>query len=117
MEKKLYYIELECIKDCKFPNVEYHKGDILYFNPNASSNETYIYNYENRELENVCKLVIYDYKIIGKNSHIPFVRLKNRAKKWQIKGRADWYADYINNKGHFKATVKEIKITYTEEEV
>ena len=43
MTKSLYYIECTCIRDCKFPNVEYHIGDIIYFNPKAASNETYVY--------------------------------------------------------------------------
>ena len=43
MNKSLYFIECICIRDCKFPNVEYHKGEVVYFNPKAASNETYIY--------------------------------------------------------------------------
>ena len=32
MNKNLYYIECTCIRDVKFPNTEFHIGDILYYN-------------------------------------------------------------------------------------
>ena len=50
-------------------------------------------------------------------SHLPYTRQKKNAKKWQVKRYADWYANIINDRGEFKATVKEIKITYEEEEL
>ena len=110
MTKSLYYIECTCIKDCKFPNVEYHIGDIIYFNPKAASNETYVGygkdkdgNYKNP----------YTY---WSSSHLPFTRQKKFAKKWQIKEYADNHARRVNEIGHFTAVVKEIKLTYIEEE-
>jgi hypothetical protein len=43
--------------------------------------------------------------------------LKKNAKKWEIKRYPDWEAMLINEKGEFNAVVKEIKVTYEEEEV
>ena len=111
MNKSLYYIECTCIRDCKFPNVEYHIKDIVYFNPKAVSNETYV-GYgkdENGEYKNP-----YSYY---RSSHLPFTRQKKFAKKWQIKDCADRYARHINEIGQFTAIVKEIKLIYEEEEI
>ena len=49
-------------------------------------------------------------------AYLPFTRQKKNAKKWQIKRYADHEASIINNIGEFNAIVKEIKITYIEEE-
>ena len=49
--------------------------------------------------------------------YLPFTRQKRFAKKWQIKEWAEKYAKIINNIGEFNAIVKEIKLTYTEEEI
>ena len=118
MNKSLYYIECTCIKECSCPNIDFHVGDVFYFNKKAASNEMYLsYSYKNKryltEQEKDFVGVIF-----GKyTSHIPFTRQKRFAKKWEIKRYADWEAMLINEKGIFNAVVKEIKVTYEEEEL
>lgn len=117
MTKSLYYIECTCIKDVKYPNTEFHVGDVVYFNKKASSNEMYLYynNIEHRYLTEEEKNNI---PLIYKRcAYLPFTRQKKNAKKWQSKRYPDWEAHLINNFGEFNAVVKEIKITYTEEEI
>lgn len=116
MDKSLYYIECTCIKDVKYPNIEFHVGDIFYYNKKASSSEMYLYcNKDHSPLTEEQKNNI---PLIYKwHAYLPFTRQKKNAKKWQIKRYADWEARIINDIGEFNAVVKEIKITYTEEEV
>lgn len=106
MNKSLYYIECTCIKDCIYRNVEFHIGDILYLNPKVTSHEMFVgYGKEKNP---------YQYWDHG---YLPFTRQKRFAKKWQIKDYVDKYARWINGIGQFNAIVKEIKLTYDEEEV
>jgi len=115
MEKKLYYIECTCIKDCNYPNIDFHTGDIFYYTPKATSNEMYLYwNY--REKRPPTSDEVHHYKFKYK-AYLPLTRQKKNAKKWEIKRYADFNALLINDLGEFNAIVKEIKITYTEEEV
>jgi len=112
MNKSLYFIECTAKDDIEFKNgwtdtikTVYKKGDVVYFNPKASSNETYVgYGKDNP----------YCY---WSNSHIPFTRQKKFAKKWQIKEYADKNARWIEQIGHFTPVVKEIKLKYVEEEI
>lgn len=126
MNKSLYYIECTANYDVEFETgwgdceyarknnlikTVYKKGDVIYFNPKATSNETYVGygkdkdgNYKNP----------YTY---WNSSHLPFTRQRKFAKKWQLKEYPERYIKMINNIGQFTAIVKEIKITYEEEEV
>ena len=118
MTKSLYYIECTCIKDCSYPNIDFHVGDVFYFNKKASSNEMYLY-YDNRHKRHLTEQ---EKDFIGVTfgkyiSHIPFTRLKKNAKKWEIKSYAEHEARIINDKHMFNAEIKEIKVTYTEEEM
>ena len=121
MNKSLYYIECTAKSDIEFENgwancqygqennlikTIYKKGDVVYFNPKATSNETYVGYGPNKNP--------YRY---WSSSHLPFTRQKKFAKKWQKKSYAENYSIMINNIGQFTATIKEIKITYTEEEI
>jgi len=117
MEKSFYYIECTCIKNVKYPNVEFHIGDIVYFNKKASSNEMYLYfnNTEHRHLTEEEKNNIPT--LYKWSSHLPFTRQKKNAKKWEIKCYADSEANSINSIGEFNAVVKEIKVIYKEEEI
>lgn len=115
MEKKFYYIECTCIKEVKYPNIEFHVGDIFYYNKKASSNEMYLYfnNKEHRHLtEEEKNNIPLEYKL---SAYLPFTRQKKNAKKWEIKRYPDLEASLINNIGEFNAIVKEIKVTYEEE--
>lgn len=121
MNKSLYFIECTANDDVVFDNgwanckygqdnnlikTIYKKGDVVYFNPNASSNEAYVgYGKERNP---------YQY---WNHGHLPFTRQKRYAKKWQIKEYANKNARLINSVGQFTAVVKEIKLTYTETEV
>ena len=113
MVKSLYYIECTCIKDCHFPNVSFHVGDVFYYNKKAASNEMYIFNPHIHPESNIVK----EAKKYTFGSYLPFTRQKRFAKKWEIKRYPDWEAMLINEKGEFNAVVKEIKVTYEEEEV
>ena len=106
MNKSLYFIECTANSDIEFVRTTFHKDDIVYFNPKASSKEMYVgYGKEKNP---------YQY---WTSIHLPFTRQKRFAKKWQIKDYADKNARLINSVGQFTAIVKEINLTYTEEEV
>lgn len=117
MTKSLYYIECECIKNIVFPNVTINKGEVLYFNSKALSNEMcYFINYfikPNAEIINNAS----KYRGIGTRSYLPFTRKKQNAKKWEIKRYAENIARFINKLGEFHAVIKEIKVTYKEEDI
>ena len=109
MNKSLYYIECTCIKDCSYPNIDFHIGDVFYYNKKASSNEMYLYYSYKDKRHRTDKETEHIKSTFGQyTSHIPFTRLKKNAKKWEM---------LINEKGEFNAVVKEIKVTYEEEEV
>lgn len=118
MNKSLYYIECTAKDDIEFntgwlkpTKTVYKKGDVVYYNPKAASNETYV-GYGKDENGN------YKNPYQGwSSSHLPFTRQKKNAKKWQQKKYADRHARDVNEIGHFNAVVKEIKIIYEEEEV
>ena len=120
MTKSIYYIECTCIKELKFPNTEFHIGDVLYYNGNASSDEMWMYNrkalnnidymYEIEMNENIKR-----YKGLA-TSYLPFTRQKKNARKYKKLKQAEWIKSLIDSKGDFKCEIKEIKITYTEEE-
>ena len=119
MEKKLYYIECTCIRDVKFPNTEFHVGDVLYYNGNASSNEMWMYN--RKALDNVDYYAFIEidenikrYKGLAK-SYLPFTRQKKNARKYKKLKQAEWIKIVIENKNDFACEIKEIKITYIEE--
>ena len=120
MNKSLYFIECTANYDVVFDNgwanceygqknnlikTIYKKGDVVYFNPNATSREAYVGYGEDAN------------PYIWKNGHLPFTRQKKYAKKWQVKKYADINAQLVNNVGQFTAVVKEIKLTYNETEV
>ena len=115
MNKSLYYIECTCIKDVKYPGVEFHVGDVLWYNPNAIGREMCIYfNYKEKKHtpdEEVKEI----YKKWGHRSYLPLTRTKEYAKKWKVKRAADSSCYYIDRE-IFSPVVKEIKITYTVEE-
>ena len=113
MNKSLYYIECICIKDCHFPNVSFQVCDVLYFNKKAASNEMYTFNPHVHPDSFVSK----EAKKYTYGSYLPFTRLKKNAKKWEIKRYPELEARIINDKGDFNAVIKEIKVTYEEEEV
>lgn len=122
MEQKIYYIECTCIRDVKFPNTEFHIGDVLYYNGNASSNEMYIYN--NIALHNVDCEHIYEmsenvkrYKALCNQSHLPFTRQKKNARKYKKLKQVNNIKTCIESRGDLKCEIKEIKIIYTEEEI
>ena len=113
MNKSLYFIECTANSDFEYKTgwkdeqfTKFHKGDVVYFTPKASSNEMYVgYGKDKNPYRG------------WSSSYLPFTRQKRFAKKWQIKEYADRNAEYINEKGQFNAVVKEIKLTYTEEEI
>ena len=118
MVKSLYYIECTCIKDCSYPNVDFHVGDVLYYNKKAASNEMYLYYSYKHKCHPTDEDNEHLAKTFGKyTSYIPFTRQKRFAKKWEIKRYPDWEARIINDMGEFNAVVKEIKVTYEEEDV
>lgn len=119
MNKSLYFVECTCIKNCLYPNVEFHIGEVLYYNKKAASNEMYLFNpYINpgSEFMNENHAKKY-FGLCGNSLYLPFTRKKNNAKKWEIKRYAEQIAECINNRHEFNAIVKEIKVIYEEEEV
>ena len=121
MEKKLYYIECTCIRDVKFPNTEFHMGDVLYYNGNASSDEMYLYNdiaLHNADYKHMIEMNenTQRYKGLAK-SYLPFTRQKKNARKYKKLKQAEWIKTVIENRNDFACEIKEIKVTYTEEEL
>lgn len=119
MNQKLYYIECTCIKDVKFPNTEFHIGEVLYYNGNASSNEMWIFN--NQAFFNKDNIYLIEadenvrrYAGLAK-SYLPFTRKKNNARKYKKLSQAEWIKSVIENRGDFRCEIKEIKIIYSEE--
>lgn len=119
MEKKLYYIECTCVRDVIFPNTEFHVGDVLYYNGNASSNEMWMYN--RKAFLNADNLYLIEadenikrYKVLAK-SYLPFTRQKKNARKYKKLKHAEYIKSCIERRNDIKCEIKEIKITYTEE--
>lgn len=118
MNKSFYYIELTCIKDVTYPNTEFHKGDVLYFNKKAASNEMYLFN----ALKDPKDPVMNDdhrkkYWGVGNSIYLPFTRKKQNAKKWEIRRYPENIKNIIDKKGEFTCRIVEIKVSYTEDEV
>ena len=118
MNKSLYYIECTCIKDCSYPNIDFNVGDVFYYNKKAASNEMYLsYSYKNKRYPTEQEKDHIGVTFGKWTSYIPFTRQKRFAKKWEIKRYAEHEANRINDMGEFNAIIKEIKVTYEEEEV
>lgn len=117
MNKSIYFIEVTCTKEVSYPNVDFHIGDVIYYNKKASSNEMYLfysYRYKRHRTKEEEDHII---NTFGRfTSYLPFTRKKANAKKWEIKRYADYEANLLNSTDEFNAVVKEIKVTYTEEE-
>jgi len=120
MNKNLYYIECTCIKDVKFPNTEFHIGDVLYYNNNASSKEMWIfynkyYNKivsENDELYRIeANENVERYAGLHKG-YIPLTRKKENARMYKKLSQAEWIKSIIERREDFKCDIKEIKVTY-----
>ena len=121
MTKSFYFIECICIKDVKFPNTEFKIGEVLYYNGNASSNEMYLYNnaaLHNTDYEHFIEMSenVNRYKGFAK-SYLPFTRQKKNARKYKKLKQAECIKSYIERREDFKCEIKEIKLTYTEEEI
>ena len=117
MTQTLYYIQLTCIKDLYLPNTTIKKGDILYYNNNASSNEMYIYN--QNALHSKDEPNYFDkhnnlnkYKGLLTKSHLPFTKIKKNAKKYKSLRKLLYLKELINNFGDFNAEIKTIDIIY-----
>ena len=123
MTKSLYYLECVCMDDISFPNGDFHKGEVFYYNSNASAKEMCLYNFGRfatmpaAKAEKIRSLAN-DYKHINNSGpYLPLTRQKRYAKKWQIKKYPNHMKTYLESKGHFKCEIKELKVTYKEEEV
>ena len=119
MNKTLYFVECTCIKECSYPNINFHIGEVFYFNNNAAAREMNLFKMP--ILQNIRDNVLHKIKFntyvgIGNQTYLPFTRNKKSAKKWQIKKYANIVAHIINLKGEFNAVVKEIAVTYIEKE-
>lgn len=102
-------MECICIKDVKFPNVEFHVNDVLYYNPNASAKEMWKYGgISSTETDENCRKYYY-------SSYLPFTRLKKNARKYKKLSSLEAVKKHIDSKGDFSCKIKEIKVTYVEE--
>lgn len=116
----IYYIECTCIREVKFPNTEFHVGDVLYYNGNASSNEMYLYNniaLHNTDYDHMIEMTenVNRYKALCNKSHLPFTRQKKNARKYKKLKQVNNIKTYIESRGDLKCEIKEIKVIYTEE--
>lgn len=125
MNKNLYYIECTCIRDVKFPNTEFHIGDVLYYNNNAASNEMWIFynkNY-NKAFPEKEDLYIIEadknvqrYQGLCNKGYIPLTRKKKNARLYKKLSQAEWIKSIIENRNDFKCEIKSIEVTYEFEE-
>ena len=111
MNKKLFYITCICIKPFSVESgwawkniTEFHEGDVLYYNLNATAQEMYVLSKNN------------PYKIYSSPSYLPFTRLKKNAKKYKQRKYCEEICKYIESKGFFKCEIKEINVIYQEDE-
>ena len=121
MNKNLYYIECTCIRDVKFPNTEFHIGDILYYNGNASSNEMWTFNNKAFSEKDDLYLIEADenvqrYAGLCNKGYIPLTRKKKNARMYKKLSQAEWIKSIIERREDFKCDIKEIKIIYDIEE-
>ena len=117
MTKELYFIQCTCKKDCKYPNIEFHKGDVYYFNNKARANAMYLWKRSaltNTEMDQLFPNRG-QYRGIGDWSYVPFTIQKQHAKRWQIKRYPEQIANIINVIGEFEAKIITIKVTYEED--
>lgn len=121
MDKNLYYIQCTCIRNVKFPNTEFHIGDVLYYNNNASSKEMWIfynknYNKAFPEKDNLYLIEadenVQRYVGLYNKCHIPFTRKKKNARIFKKLSRTEWIKSIIESLKDFKCDIKEIKVTY-----
>ena len=124
MNKNLYYIQCTCIRDVKFPNIEFHIGEVLYYNNNASSKEMWIFynkNYNKTVSENDELYRIEAYENVKRyaglhKGYIPLTRKKKNARIYKKLSQAEWIKSIIERREDFKCDIKEIKVTYDIEE-
>ena len=113
--KSLYYIVCTCIKNVKFPNTEFHIGDVLYYNNNASSNEMWIFNNKAFSDKDDLYLIEADENVQRYaglcKSYLPFTRKKKNARLYKKLSQAKWIKSIIERREDFKCEIKEIKIT------
>ena len=121
MNKNLYYIECTCIRDVKFPNTEFHIGDVLYYNNNASSNEMWTFN--NKAFSEKEDLYIIEadenvqrYAGLCNKGYIPLTRKKKNVRMYKKLSQAEWIKSIIERREDFKCDIKEIKVIYDIEE-
>lgn len=117
MERTLYYLELRCIKDVKYPNTEFHTQEVVWFKPDTRAGEMYLFNYKlsDEELGKLGDGNPGKYRgLPGDWGYLPFTRQKRYAKKWKVRSYPEHIARVIDSYGEFKCEVKEIKITYAE---
>ena len=121
MNKILYYIECTCIRDVKFPNTEFHIGDVLYYNNNASSNEMWIFNNKAFSEKDNLYLIEADENIqryagLCNKGYIPLTRKKKNTRMYKKLSQAEWIKSIIERREDFKCDIKEIKVIYDIEE-
>ena len=124
MNKNLYYIQCTCIRDVKFPNTEFHIGDVLYYNNNASSKEMWIFynkNYNKAFSEKDDLYINEAYENVKRyaglhKGYIPLTRKKKNARLYKKLSQAEWIKSIIERREDFKCDIKEIKVTYDIEE-
>ena len=112
-----YYIICTCIRDVKFPNTEFHIGDVLYYNNNASSNEMWTFN--NKAFSEKENLYIIEadenvqrYAGLCNKGYIPLTRKKKNARMYKKLSQAEWIKSIIERREDFKCDIKEIKVIY-----
>ena len=117
MVKSLYYIQCTAKTDFTFDtgyqeheHTDFHVGNVVYYNKKTMAREMHL-KIRWPGVEN-------PYRSISSGfNYLPFTRKKQWAKRWEKKYYAQKTANIINSKGQFDAVVKEIKMTYEEEEV
>lgn len=117
MVKSFYYIQCTAKTDLEFLGgyredeyTRFKQGEVIYYKKEATSREMHLRTgYPGND--NLYR------SISSRFNFLPFTRKKQYAKRWEKKYYAEKIANIINNKGQFNAIVKEIKMTYEEEEV
>ena len=99
-EQKFYFLKCTAKKECKYPYLTLHPGDVLYYTSKPAA----------REMHGV-----YGTNPYGRyESMLPFTRNPKHAKKWQKKNVVENNKNWIESKGEFDVEIITITIKYEE---
>ena len=99
-EQNFYILKCTAKKECVYPRITIHPGEVFYFNPKAAATEMCgVYN-------------INPYRVICDGCALPWTRNPKHAKKWQKEEFALKIKRIIESKEEFDVEVITLKVQY-----